>query len=57
MATYCDPEGGFFLNEEMAAAIERTATAMAALSGLAQTLAGNAAVYKKPVRTGGASYA
>ena len=39
------------------AAIERTATSMAALSGLAQTLVGNAAVYKKPVRTTGVSYA
>ena len=49
MATYRDPDGGYFLTEQMAAAIERTATSMAALSGLAQTLAGNAAVYKKPV--------
>ena len=57
MATYSDPDGGFFLTEQMAAAIERTATSMAALSGLAQTLVGNAAVYKKPVRTTGVSYA
>ena len=57
MATYRDPDGGFFLTEQMAAAIERTATSMAALSGLAQTLVGHAAVYKKPVRTTGVSYA
>ena len=57
MATYRDPDGGYFLTEQMAADIERTATSMAALSGLAQTLAGNAAVYKKPVRTAGLSYA
>ncbi len=30
---------------------------MAVLSGLAQALAGNAAVYKKPVHTSGVSYA
>ena len=57
MATYRDPDGGFFLTEQMAADIERTATSMAALSGLAQILAGHAAVYKKPVRTTGVSYA
>ena len=57
MATYSDPDGGFFLTEQMAAAIERTVGAMTALPGLAQTLVGNAAVYKKPVRTTGVSYA
>ena len=57
MGTYSDPDGGYFLTEQMAADIERTATSMAALSGLAQTLVGNAAVYKKPVRTTGVSYA
>ena len=57
LATYSDPDGGYFLTEQMAADIERTAAARSALSGLAQTLAGNAAVYKKPVRTAGLSYA
>ena len=57
LATYSDPDGGFFLTEAMAAAIERTVGAMTALPGLAQTLVGHAAVYKKPVRTTGVSYA
>ena len=57
MATYSDPDGGYFLTEEMASTIERTVGARSALSSLAQTLAGNAAVYKKPVRTTGVSYA
>lgn len=57
MATYSDPDGGYFLTEDMAQNIERTVSAMSALSGMAQTIAGNAAVYKKPVRTTGVSYA
>ncbi len=57
MATSSDPDGGYFLTEDMAQTIERTVSAMSALSGMAQTIAGNAAVYKKPVRTTGGSYA
>lgn len=56
ITTYYDPGNAFFLTEEMEAGITRLADAIAVFPGLAQTITGSAAVYKKRVQTSGATY-